>query len=250
MLEPVKVALGEFMGEFYSGLVATTRPMQEFVNRGLSKSIAFAPARMVDSAEDMLRAWLKADKDAQTSPPLLPAIIVALAKDYTPTGRDFTRQVADRMMVTLPGDEKERIFGLRAIAGDVRAQIVIFASDEPSARSIASQFLLYIDETMHRRFYARWRFAGIESAWPVQLETPDVPATSIASEAKNLTILALDVTLKAEIPLYDAPAAGEPNDGKGTPGDADDPAGYPGMESIHLESSEAGAPINDYTLAS
>ncbi|TCV72461.1 hypothetical protein EDE11_1527 [Methylomonas methanica] len=36
----------------------------------------------------------------------------------------------------------------------------------------------------------------------------------------------MDITLKAQIPIYDAPKVGEPNDGKGVPG-TDDPAGYP-----------------------
>lgn len=39
-------------------------------------------------------------------------------------------------------------------------------------------------------------------------------------------ILALDLTLKVEVPLFDAPKPGDPNDGKGIPG-TDDPAGYP-----------------------
>jgi hypothetical protein len=41
-----------------------------------------------------------------------------------------------------------------------------------------------------------------------------------------VTILAIDLTLKAEVPLFDAPKEGEYNDGKGVPG-TDDPAGYP-----------------------
>ncbi|MCM1128963.1 MAG: hypothetical protein NC211_03665 [Alistipes senegalensis] len=239
MLEPVKVAFGQFMGRFFASVVSTTKPLNSFVSRPLSQAIVFAPARMVDAAEEMLNKWMQTDvHPAPTTPHNLPVIICAIAKDYTPTGRDYTRQVADRQMVMIPGDEKERLFGLRTAAGDVRAQCVIFATDEPSARSLAAQFALYLDETMNRRFKAVFRFAGIDTEWPVQIESPDSPAMSIASEAKNLTILAIDVPLKVEIPFFDAPKHGEPNDGKGIPG-TDDPAGYPVVVDIPIESSEA-----------
>jgi len=228
MLEPVKVSLGVFMGLFYASIVPTTKSLESYVARGLAKSIVWAPSRMVDSAEDMLSIWQRNDTDtAVTTPPNMPVIIVAMARDYTPTGRDFTRQVADSQMVMLPGDVKERVFGVRTMAGDVRAQIAIFSQDEPTARSLAAQFLLFVDATPNRRFTAKYPFAGLSMDWPVQVEAPDSPAMSIQTEAHNLTVLAIDITLKAEIPLFDAPKAGEPHDGKGTPGDLIDPAGYP-----------------------
>jgi len=240
MLQPVKAAFGQFMTRYYAGLVPTTKPLEGYVARGAAKSIVWAPARMIDLAEEMLSLYLRSDIDqAATKPPELPAIIVAMAKDYTPTGREYTRQVADSMMVTIPGDEKDRIFGLRAVAGDIRAQVAVFATDEPSAHSLVAQFLLFLDATPNRRFTASYHFAGQDMSWPVQIESPENPAMSIQTDAKNLTILAIDLTLRAEIPLFDAPAAGEPNDGQGTPG-TDDPAGYPRVQTVNIASAEAG----------
>lgn len=242
MLQPIKAAFGRFMGRYHAALVPTTKPLESYVTRELGKAIAWAPARMIDAAEDMLSLWMRSDiHDAPTQPPDMPAIVVAMAKDYTPTGRDFTRQVADREMVTIPTDPKGRMFGLRTAAGDIRAQIVIFATDEPTARSLASQFLLFLDATPNRRFLARYRFAGQNMDWPVQVETPDAPAMNIQTEAKNLTVLAIDITLRAEMPLFDAPKHGEANDGKGTPGNVEDPAGYPVVQEIGVVSSEAGS---------
>lgn len=240
------------MGRFYAEIQPTNNTLREFTDRGLPKSIVWAPSRMIDAAEEMLSSWQRNDTDkAPTRPAKLPVIIVALAKDYTPTSRDFTRQVADKMLVILPGDEKERAFGLRVMSGDIRAQLAIFAHDEATARSLAAQFLLFVDSTENRRFTAQYEFAGQVLEWPVQLESPDAPAMSIATEAKNLTILALDVVLKAQIPLFDAPKAGQPNDGKGTP-NTDDPAGYPLVEVIDITSNE-GSPdysvkIREYTV--
>lgn len=241
MLQSVKAAFGAFMGRYYAILAPTTKPLEQYVTRGLATSILWAPSRMIDMAEEMLALLMRSDlTGTATQPPELPVIIVAMAKDYAPTNRDYTRQVADRELVTIPGDEKERAFGLRAVAGDIRVQIAIFATDEPSAHSLAAQFSLFLDAAPNRRFTARYHFAGHDVYWPVQVELPDVPAMSIQTEAKNLTILAIDLNLHAEIPLFDAPAAGEPNDGRGVPG-TDDPAGYPLVQTITVDSAEGGA---------
>ena len=226
MLEPVKDAFGQFMGRFYSEIVPTTKPLTPYIARGLAKAIVWAPSRMVDSAEEMLAAWQRNDTDSATTRPAdMPGMIVSMARDYTPTGRDYTRQIADAEQVMILGDDKERVFSLRTVAADIRAQVAIFAMDEPTARSLAAQFLLFLDATPNRRFTARYTFAGEQMDWPVQIESTDSPAMSIGTEAKNLTILAIDLTLKATIPLFGAPAPGQPSDGKGTPGSTSDPSG-------------------------
>jgi hypothetical protein len=227
MFEPVKVGFGEYMTAFYNSIVPTTKPMQEYVLRGVGKAIAWAPSRMIDAAEEMLASWQRNDTDsADTQPAKLPVIIVAVAKDYTPTGRDYTRQAAESQLVIIPDDVKERAFGLRTIAGDIRAQVVIMAADEPTAKSLASQFCLFLDAMLNRSFTARHAFAGMDMDWPVQIESPETLFMNIQTDVKNVTILAGDLTLKAEIPLFDAPKEGEYNDGKGVPG-TNDPAGYP-----------------------
>lgn len=228
MPQPVREAFGAFLGRYYAALTPTTPAMQRYVVRGLGNAMVWAPSRMVDAAEEMLSAYLRSDPDnTATSPPEMPVIIVAVAKDGIPTGRDFTIQVADSIEMMLPDDPKGRMFGVRAAATDIRAQVAFFALDEPTARSLATQFLLFLDAPANRSFGATYSFAGMELGdWPVQIETPEVPAMAIQTDAKNLTILVVDVTLRAEIPFFDAPKSGQPNDGKGVPG-TDDPAGYP-----------------------
>jgi hypothetical protein len=239
MFEPVKIGFGEFMTEFYNSLVPTTKAMEEFIARGVGKSIAWAPGRMIDAAEDMLASWVRNDTDsAPTKPAKLPVVIVAFAKDYTPTGRDFTRQVAEPLPVIIPDDEKERVFNLRTLAGDIRAQVAVFAADEPTARSIASQFALFLDVPSNRRYSARYSFAGVDHYFPVQIESPEALFVNIQSGAKNVSILAGDITLKAEIPLFSAPKDGDPNDGKGIP-ETDDPAGYPVLAQTNPTPAEA-----------
>lgn len=233
MFEPVKLGLGQYMGRFYADLVPTTRAMEAFVARGLGKSVMWAPGRMVDAAEEMLSLYAREEPDTGITRPFeLPVVFVAMAKDYTPSGRDFTRQVGDAQMVTIPGDSEARVFGLKSIAADIRAQVVIAAGDEPTARSIAAQLALHIDSVGGRRFAAPFAYAGEAMDWPVVIESPDVAAVNVATEAKNLTLLAMDLTLRATVPLFSAPRAGEPNDGKGVPG-TPDPAGFPVVRTVY-----------------
>nr|WP_015077954.1 hypothetical protein [Halomonas sp. ZM3]AFW03491.1 hypothetical protein [Halomonas sp. ZM3] len=227
MFEPVKAGLGDFLQGFYSEVVPTTKPLEEFVERGFPYCVAWAPTRMVDKAEEMLSQWQRNDtRQGPTRPPSLPVVLVGVARDWTPAEKSFTTQISDPVNVTFPQDPKQRLFRLRTVAGDIRTQVVIFASDEPTAHSLAAQFALYLDLPSRRCFPATYPFAALEHEYPAQIEVPDNPAMSIKTGNKNLTVLALNLTLKVTVPLFMAPNPGEPNDGQGVPG-TDDPAGYP-----------------------
>lgn len=225
MFEPVKVGLGEYLQGFYEELVATTPALKEFKARGFSYGFVFAPSRMVDQASAMLSSWQKNDTSGKaTTPAKLPVIIVSMAKDYTPTGRDFNYQISDSIDITLPTDAKERYFEIKTVAGDIRIQLAICASDEATAKSMAAQLLLYVDSPVRRGFDAKYTFAKNDVYFPCQIEAPDSPALSVDAGSSNVTILAVDFNLHCTVPLYNAPGEDEPNDGKGS--GPDDPSGF------------------------
>lgn len=238
MFQELKVSFGHYMGRFFDQLVPTTKPMAEYCRRPFKYAVMLAPARMIDMAEDLLAKYLRADiqKDfgSSTRPHNLPVILVAFARDVTPTARDYGRQIANAEWVTLPGDEKERVFKIRTVASDVRVQCAVFASDEPTARSIAAQFLLHVDATQNRRFWVDYEYAGIPLKFPAQLETTEVIAPLTPTEANNLTVLAIDLTLKCTIPLINGAKTEEEADDKGIVGDEFDPAGYRIVETVDI----------------
>lgn len=238
MFQELKVGFGHYMSRFFDQLVPTTKPMAEYCRRPFKYAVMLAPARMIDMAEDLLAKYLRADiqKDfgSNTRPHNLPVILVAFARDVTPTGRDYGRQIANAEWVTLPGDEKERVFKIRTVASDVRVQCAVFASDEPTARSIAAQFLLHVDATQNRRFWVDYEYAGIPLKFPAQLETTEVIAPLTPTEANNLTVLAIDLTLKCTIPLINGAKTEEEADDKGIVGDEFDPAGYRIVETVDI----------------
>lgn len=228
MFQPLKTAFGRYMYRFFTDLVPTTKPMREYCEREFKYAVMLAPARMIDMADDYLSKYMRSKVgDGPTNPHDLPVIIVAFGRDVTPTGRDYTRQIADPVYVQLPGDELERVFKLKTISSDVRVQVAIFASDEPTARSIAAQFLNFIDASTNRRFKVKYEYAGVPFEFPAQIESPEALAPLMPVEAKNLTVLAVDLNLHCTIPLMRGPSEGEPDDGKGIPGDPYQPSGYP-----------------------
>lgn len=238
MFQPVKVAFGELMARFYDRVMPTTLALGEYAQRGFAHSVAWAPSRMVDQAEAMIDAWQRNDsKQATTTPPDLPVILVAVSKDWTPVNRAFGAQIPDSIPLIFPDDPKERLFRVRLVAGEIRAQMVVFASDEPSAKSLAAQLLLFFDSPKQRRFWATYSFAGFSHDYPVQVESPDPPAMRVETNSRIITALTVDLTLIASAPMFIAPKEGEPNDGKGVPG-TDDPAGFPLVEEVtHVDRS-------------
>jgi hypothetical protein len=229
-LQPLQQGFGEYLGEFYAGILPLTKQIEEFSKRGQESAMGWASGRMVDDAEKMLAQWGEDSGDGSTPGTRLPAILVALDGDMVLTGRDYIRQVSDPIYVRL-SDEDARIFKLRTITNDQRAQVVIAAHDMTTAKAIAGQLLLFMDSK--RRFNSVHSFAGHDLNFEVLIETPDSPASKIETESKNLTLLAVDLALKATIPLFSAPAEGEPNDGSGLT-----PPGYP----VVLEVADANSP--------
>lgn len=234
LLTPTKNGLGRFLGQFYSEFTPQTKAGMEWKSRGLARAMAFTPGRMIDHADDMLESWRKNANTTGGSGPaqpggtaFLPVVLIAVGKDWTPVTGDVGRQVAERLPVTLPDDVQERVFGLRVMQAEVRTQLAVFAAEPETAGSIISQLCLFLSHPARRSFHAIYRFAGHDLPWAVQVQTPDLSVIDTPGEQQNLTILTVDLMLRPSIPLFDAPAAGQPNDGQGTPGEWGDPAGYP-----------------------
>ncbi|NCC41620.1 MAG: hypothetical protein EOM21_19815, partial [Gammaproteobacteria bacterium] len=76
MYQPVKSAFGQSLGRFFASVVPTTPYLDEYVKRPLSRAILWAPARMVDLAEEMLAAWQRDEsRGTPTSPYTMPIIL-------------------------------------------------------------------------------------------------------------------------------------------------------------------------------
>lgn len=237
----VKAAVGRYLGRFFERLVPDTKGLEEYKQRPLSKSILFAPARLIDAAEELLSRYQRENGSHN----LLPIMIVAVDRSFTPTGRaDASFQVSDSPLTVMANDPKQRAFKIRTIGSNYRVQIAIFSHDVAAAKSIAQQLMLFVDALENRRAYVDHTFSGITESWAAHVSMPDNPVMNIQSQLKNLTILSVDMNVKATLPMYEAPKVGEPNDGKGDPSNPDDLAGYLLYESEeHVENFIGGGTL-------
>lgn len=230
--QPIQEAFGLYLGRAYAAMVADTPGMEEFINRGFSKSAVWAPGRMIDQVEGMLESWRKNDNDNSDQPrPYLPVIVAAMSKDFMPGPPDFARPQAEPVDVVIPNDPKNRVFKMRAVVADVRVQLAVFAQEAATARSIVMQLYAFATATSNRRFRARYRLAGLDDYWPVVLESTDLMGVSAPTEVKNLTVLTVDIQLRATVPMLSYPKRPEPNDGVGD-GTPSDPDGYLVVERV------------------
>lgn len=233
MFDPVKAGFGRYLEGFYSELYPTTRGMGEFCNRGFKSSFAWAAGRMADQAEEMLAAWHKNDAKQPTRPPKLPAVLVAVGDDFTPVSASMGAQVVDGFDIQLKNDDLQRWVKLKVVSGEQRAQVVIFAHDEGTAKSIASQLSLYMSAPSNRGFNAWYPFGGSNHAFPVLIEAPDGMASQIDTGQQNIKALAVDINLIVNSPIILTPKNGEASDGLGDD-TQDNPSGYPVTTSIDI----------------
>lgn len=221
---PVKVAFARYLREFHSQLIADTPAMQEFAAREYKRVVMWAPDRMIDQATEMLASWRKNDTSQSARPnSALPVMLIAMTKDFVPAPVEFGPGTSFAQDVQIPSDPQNRAFKLRRVTAEIRAQIVIAAAEDVTARSIAMQLHLFVSDPARRYFSATHDLAGLKEDWPVQIENTEVMAVTVPTDVKNLTVLAVDLSLYASVPFLSAPKSTQPNDGKGSGSNQDQP---------------------------
>jgi hypothetical protein len=239
---PVRIGLGLYLQKFHAELSIDTPALAEFAARDFAKTLVMAPGRMIDQVGDMLDAWRANDNSGEQRPvSSLPIMVMALSRDFVPVAPDGGGHAfADKTAVRIPGDPKQRMFDLRTVSAEVRAQIVIAAHEPLTAQSLAMQLHMHASQSHRRNFPARYMLAGMVSEWPVSIESTDLLAVASPIDAKNLTVLAADMTLRVTIPMLSAPRLNAADaDGQGTD-DMMDPSGYLGVQEVRGFDPETG----------
>lgn len=233
-LFPPKLAFAEYMARWYQTVYGDTRATEEFAQRGAGKAIKLVSGRMIDDVQAMLESYQRDQQDEHGKNSKLPIVFVALARDYTTTGGDWGGRQVSRRMVRLEDTASASVYGLRLAMHDVRAQVVVMAADEGSARSLAAQLGLFVGDIANRRFIARHEFGQYTIPAPIVIENPDLMFGS-AGTSKTMTILLADLTLKVSTPYLDAPKPGEENDGS-----TNNPPGYRTVTDVSVGHLGAG----------
>lgn len=230
----LKKGVSGYVGRFYRDIYTDTPAVAEFKQRGLAGSFMWAADRMVDAAEDMLKSYTKNSNSPSgavtpNANSVFPVVLMAMSRDYIPTGGDWGGRQVPRQMVKLIDGPDASAYGYKQAMGDVRWQVLVVAADSNSARSIAAQFCLFVGDPANRRFTMPFSWGQYTLDMPVMIESPDLLFSNADLGRPNVTALVADVTLKATFPYLDAPAGTDPNDGS-----ANNPRGYPLVEQIEL----------------
>ena len=67
LVTPVKAATGQWLLEFFAQFHADTPQSVEWAARAPEKAMVWAPARMVDSVEEMLTTWRRNDNSVESA---------------------------------------------------------------------------------------------------------------------------------------------------------------------------------------
>lgn len=200
LLTPVKIALGNWLGAFKTDFQPDTAAAAEWAQREQRLAMAMVPGRMVDQVEEMLSSWRTNNNSGNPSTSAyIPVLLAALAPDYTESPAEHGRPLTDKLPFSFPGDTGHRAFKARVLHLDIRAQVVVVASEPATATSIVAQLSMW---SVHvPTFHADFTFAGQTTQWPVKVLSADrigIPTPV----GEQLCILAVDYTLRASTPLF------------------------------------------------
>jgi hypothetical protein len=220
LLTPVKAALGRWLVDFHAQVEKDTDAVNEWGLRPVKQAIAWAPGRMVDAADEMLKTWRKNANREPAGPStsqFLPIVLCATALDYTETPSEYGRTMPDFVEAIFPNDTLNRLVKLRAMQVDLRFQVVVAAADPMTAMSIMAQ--LGVWAASYTRVQATFLYEpfALTHDWPVNIVMMDRIAfpTPIA---EGMSVLALDFTARAAIPIVRGPSGAEATDGQTPPG--------------------------------
>lgn len=207
-LTPVKDALGRWLGDWFSNFRPDTPANAEWAARPRVQSMAWAPGRMVDAAQDMLSSWKTNDNNGRTGQSaFLPVLIAAIANEYTEAPAEDGRHLTDDLAFSFPDDTQHRSFRLSMLSIEVRVQIVVAANDPGTAMSMLAQLSKWA--MSRQRFHASYTFRGFTTPWPVRIIQSDRLAVP-SPVGDNIVMMALDLVLRCSVPQFNGPAEGFP----------------------------------------
>lgn len=221
-----KEAFGWYMVGWFNQLYTDTPDAKEFRARRPAQAMQWAPSRMLDKVESMLAQYRKNENGPPGATTKLPVVLLATDDDFLGTGADWGGHHTgfERMQILEGGSW----YDYRQDMHDRRIQVVIIANDGDTAKSLAAQLSAYMQEPHHRYMDAKYSFGQYVVPAPMQLETKRIDWMRIETDQKNMKILAGDISLKCVVPIFRAPADGEPNDGS-----TNVPPGFPQVVKVH-----------------
>lgn len=237
-LLPVDIAIADYLTRWHADLIGTTKGVEAFAARSPASSLFIASGRMIDDAQAMLDSLRRNNTDTGLSGAnqgaKFPCVISCTGKDYVPTTADWAAKHLPKQQIQI--EPNGSWYEYQQAMCDIRWQLAIFADERQTASSLAAQFHLFMAQPSNKRFKAKHTFGQYEVHAPIMIESPEPSASNVVIDGqRNITCLAIDVTLKVVIPYFRAPKLGDPNDNS-----ANSPQGFPVVIDIYGDNWHVG----------
>lgn len=185
--------------DFRSWYYPENQFMKEWKNREILKAIRACPSRMVDDAESMLSEYRKSQVTGVTggASAFMPILLTATALiDQPPSSTQLIG-----VPYSVPIEIEGKYARMRMKPTAVRAQIAFFATNPNDARSVCEQFCMYMTDDDKRKIKIKFDLgAGISRDFGFMVLENELFPSPVPSEAINLSVVVVDVTLIGYVP--------------------------------------------------
>lgn len=196
-------AWGILLSRFRDWSMADTREFAHWKSRPIKEAIHACAGRMIDDAEAMLDQYRRNDnvKDTPGSTAILPVMLTAFEPMASIPDASSVRGVPYWLNIQVPTDPDLTTARMRTIPTAIRAQVAFFTPTPHTAFSMASQFAAFLTDEYDRQLPLKVDLGGgITDTWQLTVLDNTLFPSRVPTEAKNLTIVTVDVTLAGLVP--------------------------------------------------
>jgi hypothetical protein len=202
-LECIQDAWVAVLADFRAWCKPETKFAAAWKERPFRQAVAACKAQLIDDAEGMLTEWRKSESANVTggTTAFIPVMLTSVAAIEAPPELDQVRGIPYWIETTLPNDPQGRIVQMRTVPKAVRAQIAYFCTNPHDAASIADQFCAYMTDENKRRILVTYDLGdGVTDQWQMVVFENNLFPDLVSSEAKNMHIITVTVTMLGLVP--------------------------------------------------
>ena len=195
----VQDAWYKLLVDFRAWYMPETQQTSDWKQRPIAAAIKSCKARLLDDSEGMLAEYRKSQNAEVVggASAFMPIMLTATAAiDQPPDSSQLTT-----MPYFVDVIINDKLAKIRLIPKTIRAQIAFYATNPHDASSVADQFCAYMDDMNKRRISVGFPLSDgfIQKSTFTILDNQLFP-TPVPSEALNITIFTIDVSLVGHVP--------------------------------------------------
>ncbi|MCG2572029.1 hypothetical protein LVY74_00450 [Acinetobacter sp. ME22] len=198
-LKAIQNAWVHMLLDFRAWMMPETQQIAEWKMRETVKAIRSCRAQLMDDSEGMVAAYRKNMNDGSTvgTSSFFPVLLTATAVVDMPP--DASQLMGVPYFVE--GVLNDTLVKIRVVPQAVRAQVAFYATNPHDARSVCSQLCTYLSDDWRRRIDVAFKLGSdIAEKFKFIVFDNTLSPNPVPSEATNISIFTVDVTLVGYVP--------------------------------------------------